>query len=100
MLMHFLGGLWVGLFFIYVFVRKNLSLDVSKKQIINIILQVFLMSVVWEIFEFKVNNIIGQRPFSILDTTSDLLFDLSGAFLAVSYFVNRTMSTLKSKVQL
>jgi hypothetical protein len=100
MLMHFLGGLWLSLFFTYTFVRRNLLGEMSTRTVGQIILWVFLVSVLWEVFEFSVNNVIGRTPFSVLDTTSDLFFDMSGAFLVLFYFKNKIMQGRESKVQL
>jgi len=86
--MHFLGGLWVGLFFIYVFSRKNASFDSIKK----IILYVLLIGVLWEFFEIFANQYIGRNPFDIWDTLADLFFDLLGAFVATFYFSKKIVS--------
>src|SRR3989344_3578880 len=48
-IMHFLSGFWVGLFFLYVFYNENLFL----KQILTVILGVLLIGVLWEAFEKK-----------------------------------------------
>ncbi len=100
MFMHFLGGLWLSLFFVYTFVRRNLLGEMSTRTVVHILLWVFLISVLWEVFEFSVNNVIGRTPFSVLDTTSDLFFDMSGAFLGLFYFKNKIMQGRESKVQL
>ena len=42
-----------------------------------------------ELFEILVNNMTLQVPFNILDTISDLCFDLSGAFVSILYFTKR-----------
>lgn len=96
MIMHFLGGFWVSLFFMYVF---NLS-DLSFKNLRNVILFIFLIGILWEFFEIFVNNYIGQEPFSILDTTSDIFFDLSGGVSAILYFFKMTMIPEGDKVKL
>jgi hypothetical protein len=96
MLMHFLGGLWVGLFLIYVISPKNSSL----KTILNIILWLLVIGILWEAFEFWTRTYIGQTPFDILDTLSDVSFDVAGGFLAILYFFNRAMSPAGDTVQL
>lgn len=94
MIMHFLGGLWLGLAIFWLFSIKELSL----KLILKIVLGVLLISIFWEIFEILVNNIIAQNPFSALDTVSDICFDLAGGILAVIYFLKRIMFKQKSAI--
>lgn len=80
-IMHFLGGFWVGLVFIWLFYAESLSL----RLVLKIILGVLLVGILWEVFEILVNNNIAQNPFNTPDTTSDLLFDLSGGLCAILY---------------
>ena len=92
MFMHFLGGLWEGLFFIWFFSIINfpflkLSLEVVDFRLIyKTILFVLLIGIFWEFFEFFANNYIGHDPFSILDTVSDVFFDLVGGAFSILYF--------------
>lgn len=89
MLMHFLGGLWVGFFFTYVFYRQNLF----SSSFFKIVLCVLLVGVLWEGFEIFANQYIGRTPFDILDTSSDLFFDLLGGAVAVLFLSGKTMNT-------
>jgi hypothetical protein len=73
MLMHFLGGIWLGTAFL--FVSKE---EINTKVAFKILLGVLLVSVLWEIFEFILNNFTLKMEFSILDTLSDFLLDLAG----------------------
>lgn len=77
MIMHFLGGLWVGLISLYFFS--------SKTPYLKILLFVLFIGLGWEIFELLFNNIIAQNPFNALDTISDIFFDLSGGLCAILY---------------
>ncbi len=77
--MHFLGGVWVGFFFIYVLSIKTPSV------FWKIILYVLLIGLVWEFFQLIVKNGIGRTPFDLLDTLSDLFFDILGGALAFWY---------------
>jgi hypothetical protein len=95
-MMHFLGGFWVGLFFIYVFYRKELRLS----SISRIILYTLAVGVLWEVFEFYVFNQMGGNPFDLFDTTSDLLLDLAGGYGAIFYFQKRIMPLGQNNVQL
>ena len=82
MLTHSLSGFWVALFFIYVFVRK-MHFPIP---FVKVFFYLFLIGVGWEIFEFIVNNYIGPDPFDILDTLSDIFFDLAGGLSAIIYY--------------
>lgn len=93
MLMHFLGGFWVGLFFLYVFYDKN---QFSKK-LLAVILGVLLIGVLWEVFEFFL-NVIAHDTFSIADTLSDIFFDLVGGFLAIFFYFKKIMPVASNTV--
>ena len=83
MIMHFLGGFWVGLASIYLFPPQNLSF----RSVLTILFLVLLVGVGWEVFEFLVNGVIAQNPFDILDTASDIFFDLLGGLCAILYLL-------------
>src|SRR3989344_6951174 len=72
--MHFFGGAWVGLFFVYVFGRQNQALPSAPR----ILLYVLVVGLLWEFFELFSHNYIGRDSFDILDTFSDVIFDLAG----------------------
>lgn len=95
MLMHFLGGLWVAWFFLYVFVKNELL----AKQFLLLLGGVLLIGLCWEFFEFFTFNNIGRDKFNILDTTSDLFFDLSGGIVAVLYYLRRAMRIKENTIQ-
>jgi hypothetical protein len=94
MIMHFLGGLWVGLFFIYIYYYRA-----SKNLVFKIIFSVLLVGISWEIFEFITFNMIGRTPFDYLDTLADIFFDLSGGLLAILYLFKKIMPTKEVGVQ-
>jgi hypothetical protein len=94
MLMHFLGGVWVGLFFLYVFYNKNKFLE----QFLIILSCVLLIGVFYELFEVYVHNYIARDPFNILDTTSDIFFDLAGGVFALLYFLKKNRQTGESEI--
>ena len=93
-IMHFLGGIWLGLVFIWLFWGKEFNL----KLFLKIILGVLLISVLWEIFEIIFNNILAGDPFNFLDTTSDVFCDLAGGTFAIFYFSKRIMFKEKNKI--
>jgi len=92
--MHFLGGFWIGLALLWL-----LPIDEpSVKQVFKIMFGVLLIGTAWELFEIVVNNIFAQNPFDLIDTTSDILFDVSGGFASIVYFCSRIMHTIKNTV--
>lgn len=93
MAMHFGGGFWVGLFFIWFFSIKDLpifKLSLEKadfKLVLKTILFVLSFGILWEFFEIFTHNYIAQDPFNMLDTTSDVFFDLGGGLCAILYIL-------------
>ena len=85
--MHFLGGLWVGLVFLWLLKPKEFNF----LTILKIIFGVLIIGLSWEIFEILVNHLAAQDPFNTLDTLSDLSFDLMGASFSILYFTKRIM---------
>ena len=85
--MHFLGGLWLGLSFIYIFWSQSISYNLF----IKIIIGVLFIGISWEIFELIFTNYIGQMPFNKLDTVSDLCFDLAGGLCSILYVYGSKM---------
>jgi len=92
-LMHFSGGFWVGLFFLYVFYDKYSAL----KKFLFVISCVLLIGILWEFFEFFM-NLISTEVFSLSDTALDVFFDLFGGTFAIFYFSKRTMLFSNSPV--
>lgn len=85
MVMHFLGGFWLGLAFFWFLKPK----EISSKFIFKIILGVLLIGILWEIFEIAVDETTIGEPFNILDTASDIFFDLAGGFSAGLYYFKK-----------
>lgn len=89
MFMHFLGGFWVALFFIWLSSIKNIQLNFSSESFLKITYFVLFIGVSWEIFEIIFNNVIAQNEFNTLDSLSDLFFDFSGAIFASLFFLKK-----------
>lgn len=88
--MHFLGGLWVGSVALWLSVSCRASFKKSGNLKIFIIslFSALVVGVLWEVFEFNVDTIIsvsGQND--ILDTMSDMTFDILGSIVAGVYFI-------------
>ncbi|MFZ3011494.1 MAG: hypothetical protein WA060_00635 [Minisyncoccia bacterium] len=82
-IMHFWGGLCVGFLLLWILYKDNL--DFSFGFVLKIGLGVLFIGSAWEVFEIIFNNIIAGNQFDILDTTSDIFFDLSGGLCAILY---------------
>lgn len=81
MIMHFIGGFWVGLFTLYLSAEET----ISSRLIFKILLSVFLVGIGWEIYEALVDKVVAQNSLNVLDTSSDLFFDLLGGLYAILY---------------
>jgi hypothetical protein len=99
MIMHFWGGICLGLALVWFLSYKNLSLELNLKLIFKILLGVLLVGVLWEIYEVLFNNIIAQNPFNLLDTISDLFFDLAGGAFIILFFFKIIMFKKENKVE-
>jgi len=95
MVMHFLGGFWLGLVVAYIDSPKKLSLT----SVFRILIFVFLIGLSWEVFEIFTYNNITNIPLNILDTSSDILFDLAGGLYAIFYFFRKIMHVPQNAVQ-
>lgn len=95
MIMHFLGGLWLGLFFIYILFLEKFNI----KRILGVIALVFLIGVCWEIFELYFINHLAQNPFNLIDTTSDIFFDLAGGLVAILFISRGTLLSNENEVK-
>ena len=83
---HFLGGIWLILFFNFLMKRFRITL-ISERQraalFLALIGLVALIGVGWEFFEFILNRYVMSIGFlGYEDTLSDLFFDLLGGVLA------------------
>ena len=94
MLMHLLGGIWLGLGLIFLFKTK----DFSIYSIVKITLGVLVIGISWEIFEILVDKATTQNSFNALDTFSDICFAFAGGFISMLYFQKRLL--LKRDVEI
>ena len=94
MIMHFLGGLWIGLAVIY--------LDPPHKpsflSVFRVTMFVLLLGVGWEVYELFAYNDIVHVSFNLLDTLSDIFFDLAGGLAAILYFFGKIMDVSQNTV--
>lgn len=96
-IMHFLGGFWVGLFFFYIFSLKNINfrpIDLFFK----IFLSTLAVGILFEFYEFFL-NIISVTNFDLFDTLSDVFFDILGALFSMFYFFKIIMTSSSNEVE-
>ena len=82
--MHFAGGFFLGMLGIYIFSLESFLISNFYK----IFLFVLVIGIGWEVFEVLVNHI-SHNPFYILDTVSDVFFDISGGLSAILYLCQK-----------
>lgn len=96
-LMHFAGGLFVGLFSLYLYYFWQYADSKHKSWKFIIIFSVLVVSfigILWEYFEFLLEVIIKRRfgPIeleflTLPDTLFDLFFDITGGIIAAIIFI-------------
>ena len=84
MLMHFLGGFWIGIFFLYVFSRKEQLLKIFALTF-RVLSATLIIGVLYEFYEFFL-NIVSATSFDIVDTYVDIFFNLFGSVISIFYF--------------
>jgi len=98
-LMHIIGGIFIGALFVYLFrVRRNF---LKTESVLTFIILgagfTVLVGVLWEFYEFFMDVVIFKQ-YSLLntpgeihfDTLKDLFNDIVGGAIAVSFFGNFT----------
>lgn len=90
--MHYLGGVWLGLAAVYFFPPK----EGSMRSVATIISIALFFILVWELYEFIVDENISKNTFDIMDTLSDICFGLGGAFTSVFYYFKRIATPLET----
>lgn len=90
LLTHFLGGLWIGISFLWLFFQSGFVNIIKNDKNYNLIV-VFLVSlfvgVMWEAFEYYFDITNTDASNYIIDTVTDISFDLIGGFAAYCIFV-------------
>lgn len=84
--MHFLGGVWVAGMTLWYFAASKPRVSFGKALGVAI-LSVTVVGGLWEIFEFGVDRmIVVPERYDMIDTSSDMLFDILGALCAAIVF--------------
>ena len=79
--MHFLGGLFVALIGLWIVRRFNLYERIGSRNllIVDVVLFVFIISVLWESFEFVFEVTLLDGAQYAIDTVIDFLMGIIGA---------------------
>lgn len=83
---HALGGFVSALIIAY-FTREILQNKTGMYQSFFLFFGVFIIGILWEIFEVKYNMSFPLKRGYWPDTVSDIVFDLFGGFLAYTYAI-------------
>ena len=86
--MHFLGGLWVVLFFMWFYFYSGLFAPRKRNLsqfLIVAILGLIFVAVTWEIYELILGEASFNRAGYAWDTTMDLMMDMLGGLAACFY---------------
>lgn len=99
-ILHFLGGAWVSITVLMLF-HDKLDLNESNKlKIIGfVVLSVFIVGLLWEVFEVCFGiTFFNDGPIYLIDTISDLILDICGGFFASLYSIKIMRKSLDSIV--
>lgn len=100
-LIHFLGGLWVGLSFLWLFFQSGF-VNIIKNNKNNNLAVAFLASlfigIMWEIFEYHFGTVFTDASNYVVDTITDISFDLVGGFAAYCIFVLKKYHKMETKI--
>ena len=81
--MHFLGGMFVG--FLVLYTKPRLFIGTTRKALFLFFFYSLCIGVGWELLEISMDIFIKHSQTNIIDTFSDIGFDLAGA--GVTYLV-------------
>jgi len=98
--MHFIGGYFIGIALMYILGYRLQVTGFNKENIDNnknlntkyliLILLAFFIGFLWEVYEFAVDAYFNTHLIVLLDSFSDLCFDMAGAVTAF-FFIDRHM---------
>jgi len=90
-LLHFLGGVWVGgtaLLILFLSKSDTRPLKTFTAYLISF-LAVLVIGTLWELFEFSLDTFIIFQTNDISDTLSDIGADIAGGIFASLYIVRK-----------
>ena len=90
--MHFLGGMFISLFLVFIFekyIRPRKDFYAIRNPIYLFILTLLIVSIGWEFYELAIDIYFGTHMVHLLDSLSDICFDLSGGAFGLLYIIKR-----------
>lgn len=90
-LVHFLGGVWIGGMALLIFFlgKSDTKLLKTSSAYILSVVAVLVIGVLWEVFEFSLDTFIIFQTNDISDTISDIGADIAGGVFASLYIVRK-----------
>ncbi|MEX0932373.1 MAG: hypothetical protein WDZ61_00565 [Parcubacteria group bacterium] len=85
-MMHFLGGLSIGMFIIWVSSKAGflgVGIPPRGRAMTVVLILIAVIGVGWEVFEYIFNIAKSTEDSYVLDTIADLVADMVGGFTAV-----------------
>ena len=86
---HFLGGFFISLAVLWLYFYRNPWSRFKITPAFISLLSVFIIGVLWEIFEFSLDRSLTINLLSPIDSISDLFFDLSGGIVGTMYMLRK-----------
>ncbi len=93
LIVHILGGLWIGLIFLWFAAylnQINSMIEYKTKSLLIALVSSALFGILWELVENLANiTFINDAGYG-LNTATDILMDVIGGILAYLYFIKRS----------
>ena len=99
-IMHVLGGLWVGLGIFWILLIANVYIQKkwSNAQLFfYIVFGTLIVGVLWEVFEYFSGLFIEGQMFP--DAIHDMFADLAGALIAYTYAITRKQKSSHNAIK-
>ncbi|OGI71822.1 hypothetical protein A3J61_02380 [Candidatus Nomurabacteria bacterium RIFCSPHIGHO2_02_FULL_38_15] len=81
--MHFMGGFFIAWLVLMLYGKMKPGFVLDKSVIKKVIIFSFLIGFGWEWFEWGVDLYTGAQSMHLLDSYSDIFFDMAGAYVAI-----------------
>jgi len=89
MMMHFLGGFFLSLVIVFVVEKYFSEFKDLKRPLLFFMALVGIMAIAWEFYELFIDIYFGSDEIHLLDSLSDICFDLAGGALGLLYIIKR-----------
>ncbi|PJE74440.1 MAG: hypothetical protein COV01_00165 [Candidatus Taylorbacteria bacterium CG10_big_fil_rev_8_21_14_0_10_41_48] len=89
-MMHFLGGVWVALFALWIFSSRKISFLPTHISFLQIVSLVICVGIVWELYEIMFGLTFVSDPEYWGDTILDLVMDTIGGICVAFSIRNKS----------